>query len=338
MDFSKGYTASFYGVYIDPITRSERDRFEIISGSINRQEYDLRHSASLVLKDYAGLNDQWIRIYMVARQGSDSERVALFTGLASTPSISYQNGLVTTTVQCYSVLKSVADIILPIGWYAAAGANSGERLQYLLQNVPFPVYIDEDPPNLEYPLIAEYEETNLSMIDAIVDAMVTDNTAWRLQIEGDGSIYISKYTSNPVSVFSSNNPVIETNFTIDRDWFDCPNVFRAGYDTYTAIARDDDPESELSTVSRGREIWMAEESANVMDGESIGAYAERRLREEQSRSEKISYNRRFLPEVNQGDFVRLAYPEINGDYYVESQSINLGVNATVSEVIYKEVS
>ena len=337
MDFTKGYTASFYGVELDPITKTEKNRFEIISGSINREESELRHSANLTLKNDIDLNDKWIRIYMTAKQGSDSERVALFTGLASSPNISYSSGRIETTIQCYSVLKAIADIILPIGWYAASGYSS-DQLYSLFEKVPFSVIIDDGTPNIENTIIAEYGETNLSMVNAILSSISTDaNDGWKLQIEGDGSIHISPYSSKPVATFTQTDSVIETSFNITRDWFDCPNVFRAEYGDYTAIARDDDPESELSTESRGREIWMVEESADVMDNESVGDYARRRLREEQLRSEKISYNRRFLPEVNQGDCIRLAYPEMSGDYFVESQSITLGVNATVNETIYRKV-
>ena len=339
MDFSKGYTASFYGVYLDPVSKSELDRFEILSGSINREETDIRHSANLTIKDYVGMNDQWIRVYMVAKQGSDSERVALFTGIASSPSYAYNNGVTTTNVQCYSCLKAISDVLMPIGWYAGAGTNGSDQLYKLLERVPFPVYIEGGTPNLSYSVIAESGETYLSMVDAILSAMAYDGGyGWKLQIEGNGSIYISPYSNSSVATFSCDNEnVIETSFNIERDWFECPNVFRVRYGNYIAIARDDDPESDLSTLSRGREIWMEEESANLMDNESIGEYAQRRLNETQSKSEKISYTRRFLPEVNQGDLVRISYPEINGDYYVESQSITLGINAKVSETVYREL-
>ena len=140
----------------------------------------------------------------------------------------------------------------------------------------------------------------------------------------------------PVAIISANkNDVIETSFSISRDWFDCPNVFKASYGDFTAIERDDDPASELSTVSRGREIWMVEESVSLEEDESLGEYAKRRLREEQTKSESASYTRRFLPEINQGDMIRINYPELQGDFYVDSQSINLGINAQTNENVYR---
>lgn len=342
MDFSKGYSASFYGVYYDPFTSFEQGYFDIISGSINREESDLRHSANLTIKDYEGMNDQWVRIYMDAKQGTDSERVCLFTGLASCPSQQYHNGVMTTNVQCYSVLKAVSDVMLPIGWYAPAFANGAKQIKSLLQDLPFPVYISEESANLKSAIIAEEDETQLTMIDAILYSMVTGDgetgKRWKLQIGGDGSIYVSPYSDEPVAIFSPTmDDVIESSFSVNRDWFDCPNVFRVIDDDVISIARDDDENSELSTVNRGREIWMSESSADVAENESIGAYAKRRLNEEQSRSETYQYARRFLPTVNQGDLVRIMYPEMNGDFYIESQSINLGINAQTNETAYRNI-
>lgn len=342
MDFSKGYSASFFGTYYNPFQRFESGTFDIISGSINREDSDLRQSASLTLKDYEGLNDQWIRIYMDAKQGSDSERVCLFTGLASCPSQSYQDGVLTTNVQCYSVLKAVSDVMLPIGWYAPAFSNGAKQIQTLLQDLPFPVYVSDEVSTLKSAIVAEDDETKLSMTDAILNSMVSEDEnsskRWKLQIGGDGSIYLSPYSDKPVAIFSyTMDDVIESSFSVDRDWFECPNVFRVIDGDVLAIARDDDENSELSTIARGREIWMSESSAEVADGESVGAYAQRRLLEEQSRSEKYSYPRRYLPYVNQGDLIRIMYPEINGDFYVESQSINLGINAQTNETIYRDV-
>lgn len=343
MDFTKGYSASFYGAYYDPYTGFEQGNFDIISGSINREESDLRQSASLTLKDYEGLNDQWIRIYMDAKQGSDSERVPLFTGLASCPSQQYSNGLITTNVQCYSVLKAVSDVMLPIGWYAAAGANGAKEIQKLLSDIPFRVYTSEDESTLSSAIVAEDGETNLSMIDAILYSMSTtngqgDSVGWKLQIGGDGSIYLSPYSDEPVAIFSPTmDDVIESSFSLNNDWFECPNVFRVVDGDVMAIARDDDEDSPLSTVSRGREIWMSESSADVLENESIGEYANRRLRKEQSKSTTYQYTRRYLPDVNQGDLISINYPEINGDFYVESQSINLGINAQTNESVYLKV-
>ena len=64
MEFSNGYTATFYAAVVDPGTWQDIDRLEIVSGSISRNENDIRQSADLTLRDYDGKLDRWIRIYM----------------------------------------------------------------------------------------------------------------------------------------------------------------------------------------------------------------------------------------------------------------------------------
>ena len=348
MDFSRGYAASFYGTIVNPDTMKDAERFEIINGSINRSTDILRQSASITISDSADyFNDAIIRIYMIAVQDGKSETIPLFTGLASSPSESYSNGVITSSLECYSLLKIVDDIVLPLGWYASAYSNGPETIKDLLSPLSVDVYISganvtdfEEGTFPDYILtssiVAEGGETNLTMIDKILSII-----DWRMQIDGDGSIYLSSADPDsmaPVAVISATeNDVIETNFTRSRDWFSCPNVFKAIYGDFTAIERDDDPDSELSTVNRGREVWMVEDSASLEEDESLGEYAKRRLMEEQERSETVSYTRRFMPEINQDDIVRINYPELQGDYYVESQSINLEANAKTSENVYRYI-
>ena len=340
MDFSKGYSASFYCTLVDPETWNDGERFEITGGSISRVHEDIRQNASITVKDIEGLNDVWIRIYMEANQNGGSTKIPLFTGLASSPTSNYLNGVTTYTVNCYSVLKLVSDIILPIGWYIPRGANAVERIVDLLKPLKVPVYIS---PEIDYSkkiidttLVAEEGETNLSMIDAILNTI-----DWMLQINGDGSINLLPVpypeTDVPVTILSPSYDVIETRFSTSEDWFDCPNVIRITYGSGVIIARDDDPDSIFSTVNRKREIWMSEESPSLIEGESLSDYAKRRLREEQNRTMSISYTRRYLPEINQGDYIRINYNEINGDFYVDSQSITLGPSAQTNETVYMYV-
>ena len=51
------------------------------------------------------------------------------------------------------------------------------------------------------------------------------------------------------------NDMIEPRIKVTADWYSCPNVLMAVAGDVTGIARDDDPDSPLSTVARGREVW-----------------------------------------------------------------------------------
>lgn len=353
MDYTKGYTASFKMCFVDPNTFADIewagrdfDGDVIVSGSINRTTDSLRNSASIVLRDYSALVDKWIRIYMDTSQNGSKDRTALFTGLATSPELSYRDGVYDASVDCYSVLKPAEDIILSRGYYVSAGENGVRRIVDLLNAVKAPVRyqdgaFDNKNAEVKYSIVAEDNETNLSMIEKILNVI-----GWRMQVFGDGTVYISEWPYDPTKkviknlseIFSPfSNNVVETSFTVRRDWFNCPNVFKAVYNDYIGIAKDEDEESILSIPSRGREIWMVEDAASLDENESIASYAYRRLKEEQSRAREISYSRRYLPGLYPDDIIQLNYEEIKGTFYIDSQTITLGhaavTNEQLSEVI-----
>ena len=133
------------------------------------------------------------------------------------------------------------------------------------------------------------------------------------------------------------NDIIETSVTDNRDIFSVPNVLRVTLDGSAATARDDDPDSIYSTVNRGREVWQRED-AKLAAGETLGEYAVRRLKELQNPSRKLSYTRRFQPDVNVNDLVSIVYPKqrIGDVFRVTSQTITLSHGAKVKEEVINE--
>lgn len=328
MRWDSGYTATFYACFIDPRTWYDLERFEIISGSVERSDEDLRESASLTCTDYDETEERWIRIYMDAVQGGNVSHNALFTGMATSPSRDIDGTKVERSLDCYSVLKACEDILLPRGWYVPAGRNGALAIQDLLKVTPAPVEVDGDSPNMNEALVAEDDETNLTMIDKILTAI-----NWTLRIRGDGTIVLSPIPDEPAAELSAETlDIVETSLSIDRDWFNCPNVFRATMNEMSAVARDDDPDSPLSTVNRGREIWQQDE-ADLSNDETLAEYAKRMLQEAQAVSETASYTRRYLPDLMVGDLVSLDYPQIQGEYRITSQSIDLTFNGQTGEEV-----
>ena len=86
---------------------------------------------------------------------------------------------------------------------------------------------------------------------------------------------------------------------------------------------------------RLREVWKEETSVKLNDGESLAAYAHRRLRELQAVSTEISYSRSYNPNVLVTDRIRLHYPaqNLSGIFVVKSQSITLDACATTAEEV-----
>ena len=333
MDWQYGFTASYHAAYVDPNTWRDIERFEIIDGTISREESSLMESADLTCRNFDTTRERWVRIYLDARQSGYGERVALFTGLATSPTVNVSGTVTEYPVQMYSVLKPAEVVLLDRGWYAPTEISGSKLVKGLLSVCPGPVSEEPNAPTLNEAIVAEDGESNLTMIGKILTAI-----GWRLRIGGDGSVVICPKATEPAKTFSAlMYDTIEPEIELEQDWYECPNVFRAVNDEQGGVARDDSDASPLSTVNRGREVWMEETSCDFIDGESIAEYAIRRLKEEQSYYINVSYDRRYEPDILVGDLVQLHYPAqgVDGIYRVKAQTIELGYGArTAEEVVY----
>lgn len=333
MNWSTGYSAAYYLSIVDPITWRDTGRIEIESGSISREMDGLQQSAEAVCRDFELNQEQWVRVYMEARQDQDAIRIALFTGLAMSPDQTINGQRISNNLECYSVLKPADDVILERGWYAAAEMDAAELIKQLLAPVPAPL-LDTDsvePRYLTSAILAEDGETNLTMIERILAAV-----NWQLRINGDGTLQLGPYSETHSIVFDPLvNDIIETEIKKTSDWYECPNVFMAINGDEISIVKDEDDESDLSIQNRRREVWMYESSCDLADNETISAYALRRLKEEQRYAINVSYDRRYVPDILPGDLVLLRYPAqgLDGLYMIESQDIDLGYSAKTSESV-----
>ena len=336
MDWDKGYRAKYYATVLDPVTFEAIETINITGGTIQHTDNELLESADIDLANYTFEGEKRIRVWLDTYQESGGmSHTPLFTGIASTPSKNYNGVVQSTSVQCYSVLKPAQDMLLQRGWYAPVDIPGKSIIKQLLLptgiNVSFPA--DDTDARLSSSILAENGENRLSMVWKIADAM-----SWIIQILGDGTVQIGPYNRNSKWMFDRNDyDILEMSIDIERDWFNCPNVFRAVLGDAVAIAKDEDPASELSIASRGREIWAEETDVVLNTDQTLGQYAMDRLKEYQNVSLKVNYDRRFVPDILVGDVITLNYPEqeLVGDYLVTSQSIDLGYNAKTSEEVIK---
>lgn len=332
MNWAESLSVTCYASYIDSTTWHDTGRFEITGGTITRNANDLQQSATINCVNFPQDEERWVRIYMNARQKDETVRVPLFTGLSSSPARDINGKLETMAVDCYSVLKPAGDILLDLGWYVRAGANGAEATAELLSVTPAPITFAGNAPYLQSAIVAEENETCLSMAQKILKAI-----NWRFRINGNGEISIEPKASEPMASYDAiDNDSIEPILKVAHDWYGCPNVFRAIARGLSATAKDES-DSILSIPKRGREIWAQESSCDLNDGETLAEYAQRRLKEAQQVATTVEYTRRFNPDVYERDLVYLHYPAQNiiGMYQVASQSIKLEeAGHTSEEVVY----
>lgn len=326
MNWSKGYKAVYYAMTVNPKTWEDEDRIEITSGSINRDSTGLRGSAEFT-STATGFIERLIRIYVDAVQNEDIEHVPIFTGYAVSPTIDVVGTIQTQKYTCYSVLKPADDLLLERGWYAPIKADACALIQNLLSVTKVPITVDGDKQTLANYIVAEEGETNLSMVDRILKAI-----NYVITVRGDGRILLTPKPTKAVAIFGSDgDDIVEPEFSITKDWYDVPNVLRVVMDDVSAIVKDDREESIYSTVSRGREIWAEETSADLANGYSLSQYADRRLKELQLVGTEASYTRRYVPDIFVNDIVELRYETLSGRYRIQNQKISLEHGLRTSE-------
>ena len=74
-----------------------------------------------------------------------------------------------------------------------------------------------------------------------------------------------------------------------------------------------------------------DESPTPVNGESLEAYAVRRLEEMSILENERSYTREYTPGVYLYDIVRGSIPGLEGDMWVKDQTVNCGKGITVEE-------
>lgn len=329
MDWSKGYSASYYAAIVDPATWRDIGFIRLTGGTIKRVATGLRQSATIACTEQIEGIEQWIRIYLDAKQDSDSVHEALFTGLVSSPKRKVYSKHMTLSPNCYSVLKPVDDVILPRGWYALAGANTEQVIRSVISSTPAPVEIENNIPALSATIVAEEGETRLTILDKILLAV-----NWRIRIDGKGVIHIAPYSADPVARYDPEEyDIVEAPIDIEEDLYSCPNVYMATAGDMTGIVRDESESSPYSVRNRGREVWSYESGANLAVGETIAEYALRQLKAAQRVKKIVDYDRRFIPRVMPTDVVTLHYPAqgLDGDYMVYQQSLKLGYGCNTAE-------
>lgn len=335
MDWRGGFSALYELKRVDPMSFDDMGSLDFISGTIDKTDTGLMESADLAMTENPG--ECWVRVYLKARQEQSGARVPLFTGLASVPERTLDGVRITYEVECYSVLKPVEDILVARGYYAPAGADAAGLVADLLSVGPAPVVVDGDGPSLEEAIVAEDDQSVLDVAWMILNAI-----GWRLRIEGNGTIHVCAPSTEPVAIFDTeDNDVVEVSMTDSQDWFSVPNCIRVvSGDRYVEII-DDDPESAVSTVARqttrggNGQVWMSDSASSIGSNESLGEYAMRVLKENQSPARTIKYSRRFLPDVVVTDMVGLHLQRvgIDGRFRITSQTIELGYGCRTSEEV-----
>lgn len=326
---------------VDPITWADGKKLDVVkSASISRDStVDTLGSASIDVIDTLG--EAYIRIYLITVQNGVSEKIPLGTFLVQTPSSSFNGKVRSVTMDAYTPLLELKEKQPPIGYSLLEDSNIMDNAYMITrENVRAPVVKAESLEKLYGDFVSNTEDTWLTFISDLIS-----NAKFELALDEMGRILFAPkqdlISLQPVWTYNDDNSsILYPDISMDHDLYGIPNVveviYSSGKDYYYKKVINDDPNSPISTVNRGREIVHRETNPSLIGRPTemqIEEYANQLLRDLSSVEYTVSYTHGYCP-VRLGDCVRLNYTKagiIDVKAKVISQTIKCKPGCEVTE-------
>lgn len=337
MEWTQSYSASWRVFRVNRQTWADGEQVgNIDSASVTKTaDGGLLESASFeVTGDFT---EDYYRIVMTAEQSGEVTRVDVGTLLFNVSSGKHNYGINVQTAEGHSVLYPASTTTIMAGDYAPAGVDGAAYAAELLRGaINAPVEV-EGGYTLNDHVVHEIGSTVLEAVWAVLGA--GPDGGYIIQIDGRGVVHIRPQPQDPSLVIDSANAALltnEVNYTTDES--DVPNRYIVIEGESRTVAENNDPASSVSYINRGYYVDYVDESPTPIDGETLSAYAARKLHEISHMKDERTYTREYSPDVNLYSIVRASIDGLEGDLKVTSQTLNCNYGITVNEKAVREVN
>ena len=285
----------------------------VTSCDINRDStVETLGSASISIVESVG--ECYIRVYLVTIQNGVKEKHPLGTFLVQTPSSSYNGKIRNVTMDAYTPLLELKEKQPVIGYSLLKGENIMDVASILTQeNVRAPVVASNCDTELYNDFVTNNDDTMLSFISDLIS-----NAKYSFSLDEMGRILFAPdqdtASLQPIWTYDDgNSSILYPEMSMDHDLYGIPNVVEVLYSTenkpYFVRVVNDDENSPISTVNRGREIVYRDDNPGVLGiptGDQLEEYAHNLLRDLSTVEYTITYTHGYCP-VRVGDCVRINY-------------------------------
>ena len=299
---------------VDPGTWKDVKRLTSIkSCSITRDlDTDTLGSASIESDELFG--EAYVRVYLVINQNGIREKLPLGTFLVQTPSTTFDGKVSSASMDAYTPLIELKENQPPLGFFVEEGVNIMDTAAKLTaEHLRAPVVAASSDKAMYKDFVSNGDDTWMTFLN---DLALSANFYFDLDEMGRVLFAPKQDTASLQPVFTyndDNSSILYPEITVDHDLYGIPNVVEVVYSTtsdlYIARVVNDDPNSPISTVSRGREITSRIENpdiSGVPNQPMIDEYAGQQLRSVSTLEYTVSYTHGYN-NVRIGDCVRLNY-------------------------------
>lgn len=340
-NWTESMQQTFEYYIVDPNTWKDlKELKNVKSCTINRDStVETLGSANIEVTETVG--ESYIRVYLVTIQNGVKERHPLGTFLVQTPSSSFNGKIRNASMDVYTPLLELKENQPPIGYSILKNDNIMDNVYRIVRdNARAPVVKAECSEVLYGDFVANEGDTWMTFLR---DLMA--NAKYEFELDEIGRILFSPKQElgslQPVWTYNDDDvSILHADISMEHDLYGVPNVveviYSNGKDYFYAKVVNDDPNSPISTVNRGREITYRDTNPNLVGRATemqVQEYAENLLKTLSTVEYSVTYKHGYCP-VRVGDCVRINYTKAdlkNIKAKVVSQSISCESGCEVTE-------
>lgn len=349
IDWTKSMIQTYEFYKVDPHTWKDAEPIETIISDSCTVARDRTQSTlgSARISTTEVFNDVYVRVYLCVNQNGETEKIPLGTYLVQTPSKKFDGMVSNITLDAFTPLMELKEDNPPIGYSIFKNTPVMETAEILCKDhTRAPVIGTSNETLLYADYVADPDDSWLTYISDFIA-----NAKYSLALDELGRILFEPNRDiaalQPVWTFNDDNSsILYPEITEESDLYDVPNVVEVIYSTgsgylYSRIVNDD-PNSPISTVNRGRDVLYRETSpsfSGVPDQSMIDEYARELLKSKSTLQHTISFKHGYCP-VRDGDCVILNYRKAglnNVKALIQSQEITCKTGCEVNTTaVYTE--
>ena len=340
-DWTSTMQQTFEYYIVDPWTWKETKLLDNITACTIERDSTAETLGSATIDVVESVGECYIRVYLVTIQNGLKEKHPLGTFLVQTPSSSFDGKIRNVSMDAYTPLLELKENQPPLGYSIMKDQNIMTMASQLTQeHCRAPVIPAANSQTLYNDFVSDPNDTWITFLKDLIS-----NAKYDFGLDEMGRVIFlpqqDAASLQPVWTYNDDNSsILYPDFDMEHDLYGIPNVveviYSSGRDNYYAKVVNDDIDSPISTVNRGREIVY-----RVTDPDLIGdptenqiqEYADNLLRALSSIEYTVSYKHGYCP-VRVGDCIRLNYARAginNIKAKVISQSIECVPGCPVTE-------
>lgn len=313
-DWSKSMQQSFEYYVVDPWTWKDSKKLNNVKSCSISWDLGAETLGSATIDVTDMLGECYIRIYLITIQNGIKEKHPLGTFIVQTPSSNFDGKVRTVTMDAYSPLIELKEKCPPIGYSILKDTNIMDMaFRLTAENIRAPVVQTKIDKKLYSDFVSEPEDTWVTFLNDLLE-----NAKYSFSLDEMGRVLFAPFQDlaslQAVKTFDdSNSSILYPSISMDHDLYGLPNVveviYSNGAECYQTRVVNDDENSPISTINRGREIIYRENNPNFsgeMTHEQIDLYAKQLLKTLSSIEYTVSYSHGYCG-VRIGDCVRLNY-------------------------------